>query len=339
MKFLKQCVGIDAAKDTFSVAIGLLSEDQSIKLLETHVFKNDSYGFSKFDDWVNQHAEPGLPTWYIMEATGVYYENLAYHLLEYTRNISVMMPSRVKFFARSLQIKSKTDLIDAKILVRLGLERKVKRWNILSPIIKRIKSLCREYRINKIDLNRFKNRKHALERSYKPDIQILKRLIRKIELLENHCLAIELELREIVMTDEKLADKFDKLSSIPGLGFITIACIIGETNGFAAVQNARQLSSYAGLDVVHSESGAKSKKPRISKHGNKYLRLAMYMPAICALQHNEHLKDFYHRVKQHRSSKKIGVIAVARKLLVLAYSLWKNDEYFHPLPNRAIAVP
>lgn len=128
--------------------------------------------------------------------------------------------------------------------------------------------------------------------------------------------------------DPYLADKIEKITSIPGIRFLSAIAIIAETNGFILIQNAKQLVSYAGLDVVHNSSGLKTGKSRISKRGNKYIRLALYMPALSASKYINQLKQFYDRVNEKNSCKKIGLIGVARKLLVLVYTLWKNDEYF-----------
>ena len=71
------------------------------------------------------------------------------------------------------------------------------------------------------------------------------------------------------------------LCSIPGVGLLTAATVLAETNGFDLIRNKRQLTSYAGLDVKEKQSGTSVKgKPRISKKGNKYLRKAMHLPAL-----------------------------------------------------------
>lgn len=59
-----------------------------------------------------------------MEATGVYYEELAYFLYQADRQVCVLVPNRVHHWAKSLPIKSKTDAIDARLLARYGLERR-----------------------------------------------------------------------------------------------------------------------------------------------------------------------------------------------------------------------
>lgn len=112
------------------------------------------------------------------------------------------------------------------------------------------------------------------------------------------------------------------------MSFITVICIVAENNAFALITNTRQLVSYAGLDIQQNQSGNRIGKTRISKKGNSFIRYALYMPALCASRFNPIMKDFYNNLKDRKPAKKIAVTAVARKLLILMYILWKNEEVF-----------
>jgi len=111
---------------------------------------------------------------------------------------------------------------------------------------------------------------------------------------------------------------------------MTIITTIAETTCFALVTNQKQLSSYAGYDVVQKESGKSKCKTCISKKGNKYLRRAFYMSELSACRHNKKMKEFYIRLAIKKNNKKIALIAVARKLLLLVYTLWKKDVEYDP---------
>ena len=74
-------------------------------------------------------------------------------------------------------------------------------------------------------------------------------------------------------------------------------------------------------------------KSHISKKGNRHIRHLLFMPALSiASQRKSKLSDFYNRLvdRNNGTSKKKGIIAVERKLLVLIYSLWKSGEIFDP---------
>lgn len=112
---------------------------------------------------------------------------------------------------------------------------------------------------------------------------------------------------------------------------MTAATVIGETDGFNQVKNKRQLISYAGYDVINQESGTSVKtKARISKRGNKHIRKAMHMPALSSIRSGGSNKELFVRLVCKSGIKMKGVVAVQRKLLVLIYTLWKNNSEYNP---------
>ena len=119
------------------------------------------------------------------------------------------------------------------------------------------------------------------------------------------------------------------LVSIPGVGSLTAATILAETNGFDLIRNKKQLTSYAGLDVKEKQSGTSVKgKSKISKRGNKYLRKALHMPALTAIGHNERFKAIFTRLVSRHGIKMKAAVAVQRKLLELMYTLYKKQEKY-----------
>ena len=81
---------------------------------------------------------------------------------------------------------------------------------------------------------------------------------------------------------------------------------------------------------MQRQSGNLARPTAISKRGNARLRTALYLPAVSSLRYNEQQKAFYARLRARSPNGKVGVIAVMRKLLVLCYSLWKNDQTYDP---------
>lgn len=327
MKVLKQSIGVDVSKDTFACCFGYKDDSGSEHFSKSKSFDNSPEGYREFANWVKEQ-DYSADTWYVMEATGVYYENLAYWLLEQEFNVSVMIPSKVNHYAKTLELKTKTDAVDARILSKLGLERQLKKWSVPTVLMREVRFLTRELRETKAKLVVSKNQLHAKTHAHRASAGTVRRLKRQIKLLEGQVTEIESELRVLVMNDTPLSEKVEKLESIPGVGFMTVISVLGETNAFALFANSKQLVSYAGLDVRQNQSGMKEGKARISKQGNSFIRHALYMPALSSSLHNADMKVFYNRVNTNKASKKVGVTAVARKLLVLMYTLWKNDSEY-----------
>lgn len=329
MKLLKQCVGIDVSKDTLECCFGSMEHNQEQHFSKAKTFSNDVDGFRALMKWANKQAQCKNVI-YLMEATGVYYENLAYWLHENELTVVVLLPNKTNHFAKSHNFKTKTDWVDAQILSMLGLERPLKPWSVTAPILKNIKALAREFRELKSKTTVVKNQMHAKRHSHKPLDSTLRRLKKQVKIYESQLLEVEAEIRVMIMSDSALSDRIEKLQTIPGIGFMTIVTIVAETNGFALIRNAKQLVSYAGLDVQHNQSGNKNGKSRISKKGNGHIRHALYLPAMCASQFNPQLAIFYNRLKELKPVKRVAVTAVARKLLILVFVLWKNNTEFNP---------
>lgn len=331
MNILKQIIGIDVSMDTITVRFGTTDINQDQQISNSTNFTNSTPGFKKLILWTNNNIlSKSIPLFFVMEATGVYYENLAYFLFLKNYNVSVILPNKISNYAKSLQSKSKTDPIDAASITSFGLERKLNLWKPPSNIIKSIKSLCREYYSIKANITEVKNQLHAKNYSHKPDKLTIKRKSKLICLLDKQSCEIIKQIETIIQKDKELYEKIQRIIKIKGLGFISVITAIAETNGFELVNNQKQLTSYAGLDVVFNDSGIKKGKTSISKKGNKFLRKAVFMPALSACKHNHKMKELYKRLVAKGKNKKLALIAVARKLLLLIYTLWKNDTEYIP---------
>jgi len=258
----------------------------------------------------------------------VYYENLAFFLSEAGEKVVVLLPNRTKNFSKTLEVKSKTDSIDASILVQFGLEKRLKESKLYAGSMRHIKTLSREYTSQKEKGILVKSQLPAKRHSYKPDVNAIKRLNEQLGLFEKQERQIMAEIHKIIANEAELKGRIDKVVTIRGIGFMTIITAISETNCFALVSNQKQLTSYAGLDVVQDDSGNRKGTTCISKKGNKYLRKAFYMPALSASRYNKKMKEFYIRLAIKKNNKKVALIAVARKLLLLVYTLWKKDEEY-----------
>jgi transposase len=150
-----------------------------------------------------------------------------------------------------------------------------------------------------------------------------------IKELEKQIGKCENEIEKVLTSEDWLAEKVNKLITIKGVGLITIAIVIAETQGFALINSRKQLASYAGYDVVEVESGTSVKgKTHISKKGNSRIRAALYFPALAASRYNQELKEDYQRINIAKASKMVGATALQRKLLLLIYTLWKNNDVF-----------
>jgi transposase len=331
MDIIKQVVGIDVSMDNLIARFGTIDAKQNQDIKAAKEFANNRIGHKELIKWADKNKlNFEVPIWFVMEATGVYYENLAFHLAENKQNIAVILPNKIKNFSRTLDSKSKTDSIDSATITQFGLEKQLKQWQTSPEVIRQLKTLCREYHTLKELSVQVSNQVHAKQNSYKPEQNTLRRLSAKLKLFSKQQIQIIGEIHKLIDQQPEIKERIAKIDKIEGVGFITIVSIIAETNGFAIIDNQKQLTSYAGLDIVHNESGLKKHKTSISKKGNKHLRRSLYMPALTACRYNQKLKELYIRLVIKKNNKKIALIAVARKLLLLIYTIWKKNIDYIP---------
>jgi len=170
------------------------------------------------------------------------------------------------------------------------------------------------------------NRQSAIDSSSYLGKRATKRHQRRLQLINEQIAAIEQEMHDLVKGDAVLGERIGHLESIPGVSFISAATVVGETLGFESISNAKQLTSYAGYDVVLKESGRFKGKTKISKKGNSHIRAVLHMPSMACVRFNPTLKLFYNRIKPNKAKPMVALVAVQRKLLVLMYTLWKKEE-------------
>lgn len=329
MTIIKQCVGIDISKDSFAVCLCFSKGASSHQHSEVRQFDNNKRGFNQLLRWVRKQCDFSVETVYLMEATGVYYERLAHHLYKLKQTVHVVLPNTSKHYFSSLNIKTKTDALDAKLLSCFGVERKHKVWYPPSPVLLELRNLTRFYvqlQEHKTALN---NIKHSKEAAHEVQTIILKSNRTLIKQIDKQIGVCKGHIEKLITEEPELNEKVKKLLTIKGVGLITIATILAETLAFEHFKSIKQLVSYAGYDVVERQSGSSVKgKTRISKKGNRYIRNALYFPAMVSCRFNVDLKTAYLRIIKNKPSKMVGQVAIQRKLLALIYTLWKNNSAY-----------
>lgn len=330
-QILKQSVGFDVSKDSVAACFSQQETGQPFRVLSSKTFTASATGFRQVDAWVSRQRQGAAPLHLMMEATGVYYEELAYFLHGKGYRVSVMLPNKTSAFAKSLDYKSKNDKVDAKKLAQMSLERELPKWEPPSDIMLTIKRLCRE-RAELLDEKlAVGNRLHAKKHSHAPEKSSLLRAKNSLKFLQKQIRETEKAIETVVAADPKIKGRMDKVCQMKGLAILTVATVVSEANGFALFKNKAQLVSYAGYDVVENTSGTSIKgATKISKKGNHRIRKALYFPAFVAVKYNPEMKNLYDRVFDKTKMKMKAAVAVQRKLLVLIYTLYKNNQAYDP---------
>jgi transposase len=265
-----------------------------------------------------------------LEATGVYHFDLAVALSRAGIEVMVINPRSAHNFAKVLMKRSKSDAVDAGTLAIYCERMPFEAWqrpadeNIsLRAIARRIASL------NKLK-TQTKNQLHALKASEDTPMFVVEHTDELIEVLEKQIESHRKSALELIQQHEKLKAALALIIGIKGIAEASAVQILAELMILPSDMTAKQWVAHAGLDPRHFESGSSvTKKPRISKAGNKYIRQAMYMPALVATNHEPNVKGYYRHLIENNGLKKIQAIcAVMRKLLHAIHGMLKTNKEF-----------
>lgn len=331
MDKIKFVIGIDISMDDFHVCFKEKNMDGSVKIKGSKTFKNNYKGFQELIEWGKARTKADGSESYVMEATGCYYEDLAYFLFSKSKTVYVILANKIKHFAKSHNVKTKTDKVDATIIAQYGIERTMDSWKPMSKEFKKLRDLCRELLSMKKEKSRAMSQLHAMNHAHEKEQSVLNIKNEQIEFYEKQINLIESEIKKSANSDLELKNRIENITKIKGVKIITAIVILCETNGFELFNSIRQVVSYAGLDVVFKESGKYKGQTKISKKGNARIRQCLYMPALSATNHNENIMELYERIKERNPTIKMkGVVAGMRKLLILIFVLWKKNEAYNP---------
>lgn len=328
-------LGCDIAKDEHTTC--LLRYDlhqQHWQVLGRKTFKNTPSGSKALVGWMRRltKAEPA-PIRCTMEATGVYYEQLALYLFDTHPQVhlSVILPSLGKSYLSSRGLRNKTDKIDAFGLALMGAERKLDKWKGIDRFWRILRQMTRTKADLQDQITAVSNQLHALNHSGVQVKQINASLKKVLQTLQGERDTLTRQITKHLASRKDLAEQIACLNSIPGIGMPTIAVILAETLGFTYFTSYGQLISYSGYDVVANESAKRIGKRKISKQGSPYIRRAMYMPASTIVRIKpKPLYGIYENLLAKHGIKMKAHVAIQKKLLGYMYTLWNNKQPFDP---------
>lgn len=329
---LKYSVGLDVSSKKIDGSICVIDKNQQVQFKSKITFNNTVSGFENLDSWITKwHKDMDLPLVVCMEATGVYHENCALYLFEKGYKLSIVLPNKAKKYLECLGLKSKNDSIDARGLAQMGAEQCLSLWQPLGRYYYELRHYTRQHQNIQELKTVISNQIHALEHSmYRSDL-LIDQLKSTLVLFNSQLKELDKKIKLHLKSDIVVYQKCLNILAMKGLGYLTIATLIAETNGFELFENYKQLVSYAGYDVVEAQSGTRVGKTKISKKGNSRIRRALHMPSLVVITSKEKpFLDLYNRTFEKHAIKMKSYVAVQKKLLVMVYHLWKKNERYDP---------
>jgi transposase len=158
----------------------------------------------------------------------------------------------------------------------------------------------------------------------------------QIFLIQSHLDMIDAITKQIAEIDSKISDQLSTRNddmkialSMPGMGFVSASTILAEIGDFRDFSSPDKLAAYCGLVPSVYQSAGKLINGHITKHGSPHIRsmIIEVAHAIIRTRRDTKLKKFFLRIKARRGTK-IGVVALARKVLCILYHLLIHQEIY-----------
>ena len=175
-----------------------------------------------------------------------------------------------------------------------------------------------------------KNQLHALISTEETPPLVIDQTRELIKILDQQIKAHRDAGLRLIQQHSELNEAFTLITSIKGIAAASAIQLLAELMILPQDMSAKQWVAFAGLDPRHYESGTSvAKKPRISKAGNKYIRQALYMPALVASNRESHIKGYYsHMINDNGLKPMQALCAIMRKLLHAIHGMFKTNKSF-----------
>jgi transposase len=311
----KSNVGIDVSKDWLDVHA--LPADERLRV------PNTCQGVRQLKRWL-MRFDLALVA---VEATGKWHRHVQRSLAASAIPVAVVDPFRVRMFAKAQGIFAKTDRLDARVLASFAA---VMTPSVRPPAPQALTELAElvTARMTAVEAQTsLKNQRAAATVKF-----LQRQLDRRIERGDQDIAALDAAIEKRIKADDGLARRYAILTSIPSFGFVTAVVLITCLAELGSI-GAKQSGMLAGLAPIADQSGTRD-GARVIFGGRPRLRRILYLAALSAARFNADMRAFYQRLRAAGKPPKAAIIAVARKLVVLANTLISNDRMWQPQPPK-----
>jgi transposase len=320
----KYFIGIDISKDHLDVAL--------LKAEELDVFRekkvdNSFTGFDAIQNWLIKQKVNFEDCLFCMEHTGTYGLLLFAWLSQLGIDYCVEPGIKIK---RSLGIaRGKNDKVDARrIADYAGTNRaKLIPFQMPSSLLLQIKQFL-TYRDQQTKI------KVSLKNSLKSHDQyqrvsgiqaISDDIQQQIVECDQRIERIDVQIIDLIRTDETLKKNFDLATSVKGIGLVIAAFMLVTTNNFTSFENGRKYACYTGIAPFENTSGKYRGKTRVSHLANKRVKTLLSNGANSARKWDPELRAYYARKIEEGKEHKLVINSIRCKMVNRVFAVVKRE--------------
>jgi transposase len=306
MKMTDDSIGVDISKDKLDV--------HRLRDGTFAQFPNSKRGFAALRRWIGSP----LPARVVYEPTGAYHGAFEAALADHLPLVKVN-PKHARRFAESRGAGAKTDRADARSLAQMGAAHNLAPDTPAAkdrPVLRELHSARIALVKDKVRVqNQLDKQAHALTRR-------LSR--RRLKLIAQQIAELDHAIRAQLETCPTRKRALTLLETIKGIGAVAATTILIELPEIGSLRK-KAVAALAGVAPITRQSG-RWRGQAFIQGGRKPLRDALYMPALVAIRFNPDLKAQFEKMKAAGKPSKVAIIAVMRKLLILANTLVKENR-------------
>lgn len=301
-------IGVDVCKDWLDVA-------SSPESLRTRL-ANDEAGHQALIEMLR----PLEPKCTIFEATGGMEFPAASAMARVGMAVFIVNPRQARHYAKGLGLLAKTDQVDAYALARFGEGAKPTPRPLKSDELGQLEEILTRRRQLVEMVTAEKNRR------LKASKKIVKEIDEHLEWLQRRIKGADTDLSDAIKKSPIWQAKSDLLSSIPGVGQVTVNTLLAELPELGQL-NRREIAALVGICPFNHDSGSYRGKRRICG-GRASVRSVLYMATLVASQRNPVIKAFYQKLLAAGKMKKVALVACMRKLLTTMNTMVQNNTHW-----------
>lgn len=306
MKIYPGIIGIDVSKHTLDIFDGSIGTSVRIA--------NEAAAIAaRVTSWIDALV--------VFEATGRYDGKLRRALQAAGIRFARVNPSRARAFAAALGLLAKTDAIDARMLAAMGQALELTPEHQHDELRSQLASLHKR-RDQLVAI-----RKQERTRLSEGDAAWQLNIERHIAWLSAEIAALERQCRDLIASNAKLDRLYHLLRSIPGIGPVTAATLIALLPELGC-RSPKTIAALAGLAPFNVDSGL-FRGQRMIRGGRKRVRDALYMAAVTAARSQSRFQTFLENLTNKGKPNKLALIALARKILIAANAVARDQVAFH----------
>jgi len=315
-------IGIDISKSTLNIHITKNSLDLQIN----NTLKDVKKLYSKLKKIYKKEIGDIV---FIYEPTGSYSELLRKFCFEKEIKCFIINPKQFSNFAKALGVDVKSDKVDARVLassITLAKPNQIK-VPFYNKDVERIKELMSFYKFTCKQTSQLRNHLESLE-AKGGDSFAIKELKKSLKASKDKEELIIKQVLKLIDSNEEYKKAYKNITSITGVGPIAGIALLHLFIKYPEA-NQRQIVSLVGLNPVYKQSGSSLQTlPKISKAGSVLYRGSLFMGVMSAIRYDNRFKALYERLKAKGKHTTQAQIAVMRKIIIIAHSLYKNEQEY-----------